>query len=342
MIRYDTLKHEVDSNRTIYESLLQKVKESSVNVALQATSIRVVDSAVAPDRPYKPNLPINLSGGLLAGLLLGFTSVALRHRGDRKLRKPGAIENYLGTPELGVIPSFGPRSIASREMNERAWLDPNSAISESFRAVMTSILFASSGRSGVHLIVITSPEAGEGKTTVASNLAAAFAATGRRVLLVDADLRRPRLHKVFDAVSSPGLVEFAEEVQKKGIDGDVVKFAKDSGVAGLSIMPCGDCKAGSSNLFHTLRFGEVFSALRREFDTVLVDAPPLLCVPEVRVMSRLADGVVLVVRAGSTQVDEAANAEKFVTQDGGNLLGIILNDAPLTSTPYYNRYVAAS
>jgi Mrp family chromosome partitioning ATPase len=107
-------------------------------------------------------------------------------------------------------------------------------------------------------------------------------------------------------------------------------------------MPSGDCKAGSSSLFHTLRFSEVFARLRRDFDTVLVDAPPLLCVPEVRVMSRLADGVVLVIRAGTTQVDEAVNAEKFVTQDGGQLIGIILNDAPLNATPYYNRYVAAS
>jgi polysaccharide biosynthesis transport protein len=342
MIRYDTLKHEVDTTRTIYESLLQKVKESSVNVALQATSVRVVDPAVPPTSPYKPNIPINLSGGLLAGLLVGFTSVALRHRGDRRVHKPGVIQNYLATPELGVIPSFGPRSIKAKEMNERAWLDPNSAVSESFRAVMTSILFASGGRSQIHLVVITSPEAGEGKTTVASNLGAAFAATGRRVLIVDADLRRPRLHNVFGTDRAPGLLEFAEEVRKKGPDVEIGKHAKESGVTDLVVMPSGDCKAGSSTLFHTLRFGEVFAALRREYDTVIVDAPPLLCVPEVRVMARLADGVVLVVRAGSTQVDEAVNAEKFISQDGGNLLGIILNDAPINSTPYYNRYVAAS
>jgi capsular exopolysaccharide synthesis family protein len=341
MIRYETLKHEVDTNRTIYETLLQKVKESSVNVALQATSVRVVDSAVPPSAPYKPNVPVNLAGGVLAGLLVGFTSVALRHRSDRKVRTPGAIQSYLGTPELGVIPSFGPRSINSGATSERAWLDPNSAVSESFRAVMTSILFAGA-RSGVHLIVITSPEAGEGKTTVASNLGAAFAATGRRVLLVDADLRRPRIHKVFDIDPRPGLVEFAEAVKKTGADVEIANFTRESGVQDLLVMPSGDCKAGSSNLFHTLRFEEVFAALRREFDMVLVDAPPLLCVPEVRVMARMADGVVLVIRAGSTQVDEAVNAEKFINQDGANLIGIILNDAPVSSTPYYNRYVAAS
>jgi succinoglycan biosynthesis transport protein ExoP len=341
MIRYQTLKHEVDSNRSTYEALLQKVKESSVSVALQATSIRVVDAAFPPLKPYKPNKAVNLAGGLLAGILLGVTSVALRHRSDRKVRKAGVIQRYLSTPELGVVPS-GARGRRRADSNVRAWLDPNSPVSESFRSVMTSVLFAAGSRGGFRLVVITSPEAGEGKTTVASNLGATFAATGRRVLLVDADLRRPRLHKVFDVAHSPGLLEFADEVNERGAGASMDSFIEQTSVAGLFLMPCGACAAGMANLLHTLRFTEVFSALRREFDVVVVDAPPLLCVPEVRVMSRLADGVVLVVRAGSTQVDEAINAERFINQDGGNLLGIVLNDAPLSSTPYYTRYVAAS
>lgn len=341
MIRYETLKHEVDTNRSTYESLLQKVKESSVSVALQATSMRVVDAALPPAKPYKPNEPINLAGGLLAGLLLGMTTVSLRHRADRRVQGPGVMQRYLATPELGVIPSAG-RTRGAREGSVRAWLDPDSPVSESFRAVMTSVLFAPGGRSGIRLAVITSPEAGEGKTTVASNLGAAFAATGRRVLLVDADLRRPRLDKVFEIDNSPGLLEFADEIHAKGAAARLDPYIHPTGVAGLFLMPSGTCAPGSVNLVHTLRFNEVFSALRSDFDTIVVDAPPLLCVPEVRMMARLADGVVLVVRAGSTQVDEAINAEKYINQDGGNLIGVVLNDAPLSSTPYYTRYVSAS
>ena len=249
MIRYDTLKHEVETNRSTYDMLLQKVKESSVNVALQATSIRVVDAALPPLKPYKPDTAVDLAGGLLAGPLLGLTSVSLRHRSDRKVRKPGVMQNYLASLELGVIPSFGPRAINSREMNERAWLDPNSPVNESFRSVMTSILFAANGNAGIHLVVITSPEAGEGKTTVASNLGAAFAATGRRVLMVDADLRRPRLHKVFDVPNTPGLLEFAEEYHVKGPSAKVNSFATETSVPGLFIMASGNCTVGSSNLF---------------------------------------------------------------------------------------------
>lgn len=339
MIRYEMLKHDVDTNRATYESLLQKVKESSVSVALQATAIRVVDAALPPEKPYKPNDLVNLSGGLLAGLILGLTSVSLRHRSDRRVHKPGIMQRYLDTPELGVIPSSAPHT---RSAGVRAWLDPNSPVSESFRSVMTSILFAGGGRSGIRLAVITSPEAGEGKTTVASNLGATFAATGRRVLLVDADLRRPRLNKVFDLPNSPGLLEFAEDAHTKGQAAQISRFIHPTSVAGLFLMPCGTCVNGSANLLHTLRFHELFSALRDEFDMVIVDAPPLLCVPEVRVMARLADGVVLVIRAGSTQVDEAVHAEKYISRDGGNLIGIVLNDAPLSSTPYYTRYISAS
>src|ERR1019366_5546537 len=184
--------------------------------ALQATSIRVVDVALPPAMPYKPNNAINLGGGLLAGLLLGFTSVSLRHRSDRRVHRPGVMQRYLATKELGAIPSAGRRATFSGDSRVRAWLDPDSPTSESFRSVMTSILFATGNRSGIRLAVITSPEAGEGKTTVASNLGAAFAATGRRVLLVDADLRRPRLDKIFDVADSPGLLEFADEVHAKG------------------------------------------------------------------------------------------------------------------------------
>lgn len=338
MIRYELLKHEADTTRTTYDTLAQKVKESSVNVALQATAMRVVDAAAPPDKPYKPDPIVNMAGGLLAGLVLGLTSVSLRHRSDRRVNKPGVMQRYLDTPELGVIPSAGPRT---RSSGVRAWLDPNSPVSESFRSVMTSILFASGGRSGIRLTVITSPEAGEGKTTVASNLAATFAATGRRVLIVDADLRRPRLDKVFDLPNSPGLLECAEEINTRGQSAQIGSFIHPTSVTGLYLMPCGTCVNNNNNLLHTLRFHEVFSTLRADFDMVIVDAPPLLCVPEVRMMARLADGVVLVIRAGSTQVDEAISAEKYVTRDGGNLIGIVLNDAPLSSTPYYTRYISA-
>ena len=348
MIRYETLKHDVDSNRTLYDSLLQKVKESGVSVALQATNVRVVDSAVPPVKPYRPNHLINLGVGLLAGLLLGSTLVVCRHRSDRSVRKPGVMQHYLATRELGVIPTEGQGPLARlgsfKSHGVRAWLgDPDSTLSTSFRSVMASIMFATKDLSRAKFAVITSPGPSEGKTTVAANLAAAFAATGRKVLLVDADLRRPHLHHVFDLPDSPGLSDLAQEVQSVGAEAtDLDRYLKATTVPDLFVITSGTSASGTANLLHSLRFEEVFAALRQKFDTVLVDAPPLLSVPEARVMARLSDGVVLVVRAGSTSIDAAAAAEYFIREDGGTVIGTILNDAPHDSAPYYGGYRMAT
>lgn len=358
MIHYNTLKHEVDSNRAIYDMLLQKVKETSVSVALQATNVRVVDAAVAPSKPYKPDAPVNFAGGLMAGIVLGVTSAALRHRSQRSVRRPGIIQNFMTAPELGVIPSanrgWAPESLVGEETSHagllgvlknkperlRAWLSPNSAASDSFRAVMTSLLFAVE-EPGVQVIVVTSPGCGEGKTTVASNLGAAFASTGRRVLLVDSDMRRPRLHTIFEMSLSPGLHEFAAEIPAGGTMSPMDRFVRHSGIRNLFLMTAGDCADSESSLVHTLRFREKFAALRRHFEIILVDAPPLPWVPEARVMARLADGVVMVVRAGSTRLEDAVAAEKHIQQDGGVLIGTVLNDAPQGIHPYYSRYSSA-
>jgi capsular exopolysaccharide synthesis family protein len=193
----------------------------------------------------------------------------------------------------------------------------------------------------VRVLVVTSPGCGEGKTTVTSNLGAAFAATGRRVLLVDADLRRPRLHAMFGLPSSPGVHEFSRTVPAEG-SAPVDPFVRATAIKNLSLMSSGDIASGQASLVQTLRFREIFSALRAHYDMILVDAPPLPWIPESRVMARLADGVVMVVRAGSTCLEDAIAAEKHIHQDGGILIGTVLNDAPQAIPAYYTRYAVTA
>jgi capsular exopolysaccharide synthesis family protein len=223
----------------------------------------------------------------------------------------------------------------------RAWLSPHSAASESFRSVMTSLLFAVEDP-GVRILVVTSPGCGEGKTTLTSNLGAAFAATGRNVLLVDSDLRRPRLHTMFGLSSSPGLHEFSQEIKADGTTPPPDRFVRPTGIRNLSLMASGDCDAGQDSLVQTMRFRETFAALRSHYDMILVDAPPLPWIPESRVLARLADGVVMVVRAGATRIEDAIATERYIHQDGGILIGTVLNDAPQNISPYYSRYAATA
>jgi succinoglycan biosynthesis transport protein ExoP len=352
MVRYETLKHEVDTNRATYASLLQKIKESSVSVGLAASNIRVVDRAVVPSKRYKPNHIIDLSCGLMAGLMLGLTSVAVSNRSRRTIHRSGVLPSYLSARELGVIPSgygLALRHSSAMEPSStgggrdlQTWLEPNSAVSECFRSVMTSILFSTGGASGVQILAVTSSGPNEGKTTIASNLAAAFAIAGRRVLLVDADLRRPRLHSVFKVPVSPGLLEYATEIQARGAAAvGLDDFVRTTPVPGLFFMPSGRVAPAPPSLAFSSRFAEVFSAIRERFDTVVLDVAPLLCASEARVIARLADGVILVVRATTSRVEDVVAAQRYVQDDGGNLLGTVLNDARPTSIPYYGVSTAS-
>lgn len=363
MIRYGTLKHDADSNRVIYESLLQKVKESGVSLALQAPSVRVVDAAASANSPSKPSKAVNLAVGLLAGLLFGFCTVGLLEHSDRSIRQPGMIPRFLMAPELGFIPTTQlararPAPASSRwispvplltegrhkpESEIQAWLDPGSAVGESFRFVMTSLLFAEGLSNSGRLLLITSASPGEGKTTITTNLAAALANTGRRVLIVDADLRRPRLHDVFGVPISPGLLEIADELPSAALrNAAVKKFVRLTSVPKLSLMTSGVWKSSGPHPLHSSVFKETFASLRSEFDIVLVDSSPLLHVPETRMMAHLSDGVILVVRAGTTRVDEVVTAERQLVQDGCNLVGTVLNQAHPSFSRKYARYTEAS
>src|SRR6266436_2759266 len=359
-IHYDTLKRDVDSNRRLYEAMLQKVKEASLASAMRDSNVVVVDRARPPILPYRPSLPVNTAIGLFSGVLLGFGFVVLQERIDRRISAPGDAQVYLDLPELGVIPldelalqrQFAGALLQHRSTPTRStesvlrshlsdcpelatWKRKPSLVAECSRTTLTSILLPSQNGEAPRVIVLTSPCPGDGKTTVACNLSIAVPEIGRKVLLIDGDLRRPRLHKVFGVGNNWGL----GDVLCAGTPLETVPIldlVRETEVSGLSLLPGGSRgNTIPSNLFYSPRMIRLLTRMRKEFDMVMIDAPPMIHLADARVLGRLADGVILVVRSGETTTESALYARQRFAEDGTRVLGFVLNKWDPTNSPSY-------
>jgi polysaccharide biosynthesis transport protein len=363
-IHYDTLKRDVDSNRRLYEMMLQRVKEASLAAAMRDSNVLVVDRARPPLLPYRPSLSMNSAIGLFSGVLLGFGFVLLRERIDRRISAPGDAQVYLDLPELGVIPldeAAVPLQIPERMQAHHSptslpadgvlasslgdcpelatWKRKPSMLAECARTTLTSILLPGENREGPRIIVFTSPSPGDGKTTVACNLSIAVAEIGRKVLLIEGDLRRPRLHKVFSMTNNGGLSDVLwADTSLETVP--LSHLVRETEVSGLYLMPGGSCGVTPSNLFYSPRMSRLLRRLRTEFDMIMIDAPPMIHLADARVLGRLADGVILVVRAGQTTTESALSARQRFAEDGTRVLGTVLNSwEPRTSRDYgYGSY----
>jgi len=358
-IQYNILKREVDSNRQLYEAMLQRVKESSIAAAMKASNVRIVDAAKIPRAPSKPSLPLNAGLGLFAGGALGVAFVVLRERADRTLQQPGDISFYVNLAELGAIPSatasrkrvyyYGRKRPAIPEPAPAAeilshcvelvtWQKQPSITAESFRVVLTSILFSGTNGSRPRVLVLTSPGPGEGKTTVATNLAIATAEIGCKVLLIDADLRKPRIHNIFQMETEQGLSTLLKEraLTREAADACI----HPTPIANLSVMPSGPATSAAANLLFSESMQSLLARFKQEYDMVVIDTPPMLQMPDARVVGRQADAVILVVRANRTTRDAALAARQRLAEDQTHVLGTILNDWNPSQSPngYYRGY----
>jgi len=367
-VQYNILKREVESNRDLYETMLQRLKSASVASALRASNVRVVDPAVVPEAPYKPQAMRNALLGVFLGGFLGIAFVIVRERMDHTLQDPGDVRFYLNVPELGVIPSaekkaalriryrskdWNPPRLASGEKKDGAgskcvelvtWQRQPSPIAESFRAALTSILFSGSGGFQPRVLTVTSASPSEGKTTVTCNLAIAMAEVSGRVLLIDGDLRKPRVHDIFGVAKESGLSDILKD--RKPIGAELLGGSvQPTSVENLFVLPSGGESHSSTNLLYSERMNELLQLLERDFDMVLIDSPPMHQMPDARILGRMSDAVIMVVRSGQTTRDEALAARERITGDGTRILGAVLNSYnPKNSKggayrySYYDRY----
>ena len=349
-IQYQNLQHDVDTNRELYDALLLRIKQAGLAAAMRSSNVVVVDQAKPPVLPFRPNFPMNTALGLVTGLFVGVGFVLMRDRFNRNIESPGLSPAYLRLPELGVIPAA---RLASRRI---AWLPASTRVplqlkgadaasrehanlAEAYRATLTSILLPTLHGEGPRVLVLTSPDAGAGKTTVTSNLGMATAEIGRRVLLIDADLRRPRLHRLFEIPNSFGLTDILrittplEEIP-------VNQLVRQTKIPGLCLVPSGPTTDGLTSLLYSPRLTEFLERVAKEFDLVLIDAPPMLHFADARVLGRHSDGVILVLRSGQTKRDAAMLARQRFDEDGTSVLGTILNSWDLKNfrSPYAYAY----
>jgi succinoglycan biosynthesis transport protein ExoP len=336
VVEYEILKREVDTNRRLYENMLQRTAEAKVASALRASNARLLDPARPPRRPYRPSWVLNLMWGGTAGLLLGLVIATGRERLDRRIKQPGELAACLNLPELGAVPKLralppGPAqtalvrgggrspdvSVALATWNSR-WNERASLESESFRAILTSILFSNASGETPQVIAVTSALPSEGKTTLVTNLAAALAHMRRKVLLIDGDTQTGRLHEYFGQPADHGLFDLLS------LDsGDLQYMVQESSLPGVCLMAIGPRNQSVLDLLPGM--ADLLCRAREEFDTILIDNISLRDVPDARVLARMADGVVLVVRAGVTSREAVLAAHARLTQDGSRLLGTVLN-----------------
>jgi polysaccharide biosynthesis transport protein len=356
-IQYNILKREADSNRQLYDAMLQQLKESTIASAMRASNIRIVDEAKVPLHPYKPNAPQSAGLGLLVGTFLGAAFIIMRERADRTIQQPGELSLYLNVPELGIIPSeiahksrlFGAHIPAEQSLDTLSdrvelvtWKRKPSMVAESFRSTLISILFAAEKGGRPKVLVLTSPSPGEGKSTVASNLAIAIAEVGQKVLLIDADMRKPRQHEIFAMKNERGLSSILRE--KTSLNGNdplgLGGLIRESEIPGLFLLTSGPSTSAATTLLYSSHMPELLEYLRDGFETVLIDTPPMLQMPDARVLGRLADKVIIVIRAGKTTREAALAATHRLSEDGVKVLGTILNDWNPKSAPsgYYSNY----
>jgi succinoglycan biosynthesis transport protein ExoP len=327
-IEYGALQRDADANRQMFESLLKRTQETGISEELKAGNIRIVDQAETPRGPISPNTFNNLLIALLGGLALAVGLAFAFEYGDDRIKNPDELKKSLGLPFLGMVPALFDKSITTPLINGNA----PSIFGESFRSIRTNVLFSSADE-GSRLVVVTSSAPGEGKTAVSTNLSLALAQAGHRVLLIDADMRKPRVHEVFSQPLAPGLSNLLVG------DKPVSEAIRESPQQGMWLMAAGTYPPNPAELLGSKKFRDLTVFLQQYFDWVIIDTPPVMAVTDAVIAANLAHGVLFVVGAEMTSRRVAQRAVEQLEMSQAKFLGAVLNRVDLEHNAYYySRY----
>lgn len=325
-VRYSLLAREADTNRQLYDGLLQRYKELNAAAGIALSNISIIDTAEVPGGPSSPNLFKNLMVALLMGLGLAAVTVFVKDQFDDSIRVPEDVEAKLGLPLLGVVPK------SHNEEPEDSLVDPKSPISEAYNSLRGSLMYSTS--EGLpQIVLLTSAQPSEGKTTSSYAVAASFARMGKNVLLVDADLRRPSLHRRIDYDNERGLSTLLTSHDP------LATVLQPSGQENLTLLTSGAVPPSPTELLSSARLEQVLQEAARQFQLVVIDSPPILGLADAPTMAALADGVLFVVEADRSRRGALKTALRRLRAMRPIMLGAVLTKFdPLKAGNRYSEY----
>lgn len=329
---YEQVESQKQEQERLFEQSQKKLNEVSLNRLLEVNNIRILDMAIAPQKPVSPNLILNGAITLFAALIAGVLIVLLLELLDISVRTQSDIEERARLPFLGAVPQIPRgRNYSGRGAHRFVLENPRSPVVESIRTLRTTLAFQlKSGTS--HVLLITSAQPLEGKTMTSINLAVATAMGGQRVVLIEADMRRPRIYEALNLKSEKGLSSVIANQMP------VSEALMDTEIEQLKLLPCGSIPSNPAELFETKRFEEMLNELRSMFDVVIIDSPPVTVVTDALIISRHVHGVILVARADKTPLPMLVRARELLEGVSAPIMGCVLNGVTSRSGGYYGGY----
>jgi succinoglycan biosynthesis transport protein ExoP len=352
LVQYHILEHDAESYKTLYDGLLQKLKEAGITAGLRSSNIRVVDPALVPTSPSRPQKARNILLGFLVGLVGGIGLAIFREYLDNTVKSPDDIEAISGLPSLAVVPSLpgsigahrsrlsrlareaAPQSVSGPRVELMSYTTPKSQVSEAFRALRTSLLL-SQAEHPPQVILVTSALPREGKTTAAVNLAVTLAQLGDRTLLIDADLRKPGIRRALNLTigNEVGLSSYLAGVSSL----DEVLLPHPT-INNLAAITTGPVPPNPADLLSSHRIRDVIAELRLRFKFIVIDSPPVMAATDAVILSVVTDGVLLVVRSGQTPKEAFTRTCDLLKAVKCRLLGVVLNAVDSSAPDYYYSY----
>lgn len=347
-VQYNILKREVDTNKQLYDGFLQRLKEAGISAGLKSSNVHIVDTAQVPQAPESPDKPANIFYGLVAGFAGGVLLAFFIEHLDSSVKTPDDVDRFIKLPTLGVIPlpdSVSPhsalwllgargKSSSGNSVELVTFQNVKSQVSEAYRNARTSILLSSGASRHPRSLLVTSSLAGEGKTTTALNLSVTLCQAGEKVLLIDCDMRNPKVHTLLKLSASAGMSEYLSG------NADLASVIQATAIPNLFVIPSGCIPPNPAELLSSERIRDILALSNGGFDHIVVDSPPVLSVSDPRILAPIVDGVILVIKGGETSKQAVQRSKRLLQEIHANIIGTLLNGVDVRSADYhyYSRY----